>query len=634
MSKNAPDPPPAPNPYATAAAQTGSNVTTAIANTVMGNANVKGPLGSTTFNQIGEHEIREPVLDKDGNQVKTRKWIADPNAQPELQYRTWQPGSTGTTTIDDTGPQTISTPGQYIDSRTGQVWNDEGGGRWEEVAEETVRKIPKWEQVNTLSENQAKLLSQQENLGMGLNDLAKSQVERIGGVLNTPIDSKGLTPGAAELLKANGGMIERANFVSGNTPSANFMGGAIPTQQMQTDVELDRLMQQFGQTSRGLDYGDNVRYANVGGPARSTGNFGFEMERNRVEDAIRQRQQPELARQRASLENQLVNQGFMRGTEAFNAQMDEQIRRENDASTAAILAGGQEQTRMGQLALGRFGAENAAQAQADEQARARGLFGLGLSQFRNQTQGQEYSQLSDRARFQNEAITGNNTFSLAEMAAENEARGQQFGIDMTGQQLRDSRIGNQFQADMAGAQLGDSRTARQYDADMNRLSAQQSLRQQGLQEQLALRNQPINEISALMAGGQVSMPQFTGFRPSAMSETPVGDYVYKSADIEAQNYRAQQAAQAQSMGGLFGMGGSLLGGLAKAGVFGTSDRRVKTDIERIGTLPNSLGVYSYRFKGQTGREIGVMAQEVEKLIPWAVVEIDGIKHVNYAAAVV
>jgi hypothetical protein len=243
------------------------------------------------------------------------------------------------------------------------------------------------------------------------------------------------------------------------------------------------------------------------------------------------------------------------------------------------------------------------------------LFGLGLSQFRNQKQGQEYGQLSDRARFQNEAITGNNTFSLAEMAAENEARGQQFGIDMAGQQLRDSRI------------------ARQYDADMGRLSAQQALRQQGLQEELALRNQPINEIAALMAGGQVSMPQFTSFRPSAMSETPVGDYVYKSADIDAQNYRAQMAAQGQAMGGLFGMGGQLLGGLAKGGFFG-SDIRIKTDIERIGTLPNSLGVYSYRLKGQTKREIGVMAQEVEKLIPWAVVEIDGIKHVNYAAAVV
>ena len=158
MSKNAPDPPPAPNPYATAAAQTGSNVSTAIANTVMGNANVKGPLGSTKFNQIGTYDIEEPVLDKDGNQVKTRKWIADPNAKPELQYRQWQPGTTSGSggSIDDSGLMSGggTTPGQFIDSRTGQVWNDEGGGRWEEVGEVTKRSIPKWEQVNELTPDQ------------------------------------------------------------------------------------------------------------------------------------------------------------------------------------------------------------------------------------------------------------------------------------------------------------------------------------------------------------------------------------------------------------------------------------------------------------------------------------------------
>jgi hypothetical protein len=132
-----------------------------------------------------------------------------------------------------------------------------------------------------------------------------------------------------------------------------------------------------------------------------------------------------------------------------------------------------------------------------------------------------------------------------------------------------------------------------------------------------------------MSGGQVTMPQFAGFRPSPMSETPVGDYVYRSADIEAANYRAQAAAEAQSMGGLFGMGGQLLGGLFKM-----SDKRAKTDIERIGTLANGLGVYAYRYKGSPEWEVGVIAQEVETLVPWAVAEIDGIKHVNYAAAVV
>jgi len=748
MGKSAPEPPPPPDPYATARAQTGSNVTTSIANTTMANANVKGPLGTTTYNQIGSRKISEPVLDKDGKPVTKRVWQGDPTANPGMTQGGWV-----TTGYGEGGRE----EGYYGDATYST--GDPTKGKWVDETEMVNYDVPIWEQINQLSENQAKLLSQQENLGMGLNDLASSQIKRIGGVLNTPMDGSGLPPGAAEMLAANGGMIDRADFMSGGIPRANFMGNQPTAPTLRTQAGLERLQGGFGNTGQGVQYvGDlgsaqsgfggtgqgidylgndamnratgfmggtqqgvqyapnldmgATDYANVGGPARSTGDFGFQIERQRVEDAIRQRQQPELDRQRAALENQLVNQGFTRGTQGFNAQMDEQLRRENDANLAAIMAGGQEQTRMGQLALGRFGAENAAQAQADEQARARGLFGLGataqnnqarlaMQQASNAAQQQEFGQGADRSRlfneaaaqnnagslafnaarnaaqqqdfgqqqargtfanealamnqqarlneaasrnaaqqqdfgqqmsrgmFANEATTGNNQFALSGMDAENAARQAQFNMAMSGEQLRDSRLGNQFQADMAGAQLGDSRAARQYEADMNRLSAQQALRQQGLQEQMALRNQPINEIAALMSGGQVTMPQFSQFRPSAMSETPVGDYVYKSADIEAANYRAQAAAQAQSMGGLFGMGGQLLGGL-----FAKSDRRVKTDIERIGTLPNGLPVYAYRYKGQADFQIGVMAQEVEKLIPWAVVEIDGIKHVNYAAAVV
>lgn len=66
---------------------------------------------------------------------------------------------------------------------------------------------------------------------------------------------------------------------------------------------------------------------------------------------------------------------------------------------------------------------------------------------------------------------------------------------------------------------------------------------------------------------------------------------------------------------------------------GASDRRIKTDISRVGTLDNGLPVYVYRFKHGGPMQIGVMAQEVERVKPHAVAEIGGIKHVNYAEAV-
>jgi hypothetical protein len=69
-----------------------------------------------------------------------------------------------------------------------------------------------------------------------------------------------------------------------------------------------------------------------------------------------------------------------------------------------------------------------------------------------------------------------------------------------------------------------------------------------------------------------------------------------------------------------------------------SDIRVKENIERIGTLANGLGLYEFEYKPEFkdhpqcghGRFRGVMAQEVEKLIPEAVVTMDnGYKAVKY-----
>jgi hypothetical protein len=573
--KSSPPPPPQPDPYATARAQTGSNVSTSVANTVMGNANVIGPLGSTTYKQNGTYTLEEPVLDKDGNQKISRKWVAEPVNADTAQYRVWKDGVKGgeTSMGGDTSVISAGTPGQFVDSRTGQAWVD--GGRWVEEPEMLRRELPKWEQTNTLTPDQQRLLDEQEYIGTLLNGLAMDQAGRLKTTLDKPIDASTLPKGAADLL-------------------AEY-GGSVPKASLNTNVGLDQLQTEFGRTSRGLDYGDGVSYANVGGPARSVGEFGFEMERKRVEDAIRARQTPELDRQRAGLENQLVNQGFVRGTQAFNAQMDEQIRRENDAELAAILGGGQEQSRMGELALSRFTAENSAQAQADEQARARGMFGLGLSQFRNDTQNAEFGQLAQRAGFANEAISGNNQFSLAKMAAENAARLQQ------------------------------------QQSDISRLDAQSTIRQQNLQEQLALRNQPINEIAALMAGGQVTMPNFSQFRPAAMSETPVGDYVYKGYDIASQNYRAQEQANAQARAGLFSMGGQILG--AGLGAFARSDIRVKTEITRVGRIENGLPVYTFRYKDGGPMQIGLMAQDVEKVRPEAVIDLGGLKIVDYAMAV-
>ena len=55
-----------------------------------------------------------------------------------------------------------------------------------------------------------------------------------------------------------------------------------------------------------------------------------------------------------------------------------------------------------------------------------------------------------------------------------------------------------------------------------------------------------------------------------------------------------------------------------AAIYGASDRRLKDNIEPIGKLFDGQNVYRYNFKGDDKKQIGLMAQEVEKKYPDAV----------------
>jgi hypothetical protein len=153
-------------------------------------------------------------------------------------------------------------------------------------------------------------------------------------------------------------------------------------------------------------------------------------------------------------------------------------------------------------------------------------------------------------------------------------------------------------------------------------------RQQGLQEAAYLRNEPINLLSSLRTGSQVSNPNFintpqqaTTSGPDILGATQMG----YNAQLGASN-----AANAQA--------GNLMGAAAQIGAAFLSDIRVKENIEFIGKDPQSgLNIYGFEYAnpwkaiGGYGRHIGHMAQEVEQIYPHAVIEIDGIKHVNYGA---
>lgn len=60
-----------------------------------------------------------------------------------------------------------------------------------------------------------------------------------------------------------------------------------------------------------------------------------------------------------------------------------------------------------------------------------------------------------------------------------------------------------------------------------------------------------------------------------------------------------------------------------------SDERVKENARRVGYTDGGLPIYVYNYIGSPKQFMSVMAQDVEKVNPEAVVEIGGIKHVFY-----
>jgi len=90
------------------------------------------------------------------------------------------------------------------------------------------------------------------------------------------------------------------------------------------------------------------------------------------------------------------------------------------------------------------------------------------------------------------------------------------------------------------------------------------------------------------------------------------------------------------LGGIIG-GAGALGSLGGAGglpaLLKMSDRRAKTDIKDIGRTHDDQKIYSYRFKGSMMPQIGMMADEVEKKTPEAVMTgPEGLKRVRYDMA--
>ena len=182
------------------------------------------------------------------------------------------------------------------------------------------------------------------------------------------------------------------------------------------------------------------------------------------------------------------------------------------------------------------------------------------------------------------------------------------------------------QAALQGIGLDTQARAAGFGEQQALMGSQNAAQQAELQRQAYLRQQPLNEITGLMSGSQIQMPQFQGYQGPTVAPAPIFAGAQAQGQANMQNYGIQSANANAQNAGLYNLLGQ--GVMAAATYF--SDRRLKSNIERIGTHRLGIGIYEYDIFG--GRQIGVMADEVEAVMPEAVIEHpSGFKMVNYGA---
>ena len=176
--------------------------------------------------------------------------------------------------------------------------------------------------------------------------------------------------------------------------------------------------------------------------------------------------------------------------------------------------------------------------------------------------------------------------------------------------------------------LGQNQNDRLTSAPTQGMNMGLAANQQGFNQAAYNQMQPINVINALRTGSQVTNPSYAATPQQANTAGP--DLLGAANAQYTNQLNATNAANAGAgnfMGGLMGLGASA--------ITKYSDEHLKTDIKRIGTHDLGMGIYTYHYKDgynlPTGLQVGVMAQEVEKVIPEAViVTYSGFKAVNYA----
>ena len=288
-----------------------------------------------------------------------------------------------------------------------------------------------------------------------------------------------------------------------------------------------------------------------------------------AQNAIMSRLEPQQNRQREQYINRLMSEGHVRGNEGFDNAMREFEQGATDQRTQAALQG--------------IGVDMQANQQGYGQA-------LQAGQFANQARAQEFSQ------------------GLASGQFANQARAQEFSQGLTAGQFANQAMAQDFSQRLAAGQYGNQAAAQNFNQALQAGQFGNTAQQQAMAQALYQRNLPLNEIAALMSGSQIQNPQFMGYQGGTIAPPPIANATGQQAQWNQGLYNSQVGQANAANSGLFGLGSAAIS---------LSDRRLKSNIERIGTHPLGIGIYEYDIFGR--HERGVMAQELLPVMPEAVI---------------
>ena len=561
MGKSSPKPPATPDYTASAIAQGAANLEAAKQSAYMSNPNIYTPLGSQQVTWNKQSTVDQTAYNKAMEQFRADVAAGKPvQAPPDVKDFT----------------VTIEQP--------------------------TIRQ--------ELTPAAQKTLEAQQATELGLANLGQQAIGKVGGIFADPF-----SPNLAPMQQSIG------YTPVGQGPDVTAMGQAVNAPDAESLAAAPNLMG-MGQAQGGPQAAQlsQVNLSGVGGVqnAPQAGLFGFAggnigaerlqqtLDTSRLaqmpvgagmtaQQAILSRAMPALEAQRAALENQLANQGLVRGGEAYNAAMMQQAQKENDIITQAALQGISVDAAMRQQGFGEL------QAQADLANQARqAQFGMGLSgqQLANQAIGQNFQQglaaqaaqnQAQQQQFQqalgaqgfnqqailaqfgmgqqaaqaaNAALAQNQQAALQQQAAQAARQAQMFGQGMDVAGFYNQALAQRQAAAQQQYQMQLAAQNQQFNQAQAAAAFANQARQQGLAEQMALRAQPINEITALLGGSQVQMPQFQGYQGTQVAAAPLFAAQQAAGNFAQQNYGNQVAAynaQMGLLGGLAGAGGMALG---------------------------------------------------------------------------